>query len=188
MKYLHLLRRFLGGFIDALIMGIIYYYFVGFCVIWYGATGAGNGGLVGKYGECFVKFSTGFFKIPVTDSYFNFYKEDAVVIISFILLNVIYFGIGYKLHSASLGKRILKGKLFNTNNTQPTKLDFRRRLMLLASLMVAAWALHFFVSYPVAILVYFLAMNVPILFKKISLLDYLSHSTYIKRAKKILRT
>lgn len=110
-----------------------------------------------------------------------------MLIVKIILLNVIYFGIGYKLHSASLGKKILKGKLYNINNTQPTRLDFRRRILLLAFLMIAAWGLHYFVSYPVAIIVYFLAMNVPILIKKYSLLDYLSHSTYIKRPQKILK-
>lgn len=102
----------------------------------------------------------------------------------FILINIFYYVICERLTSSSLGKFLLKLKLVSypyssTNNISTSRIFYRATcFFIITSVLIA---LRWYIGFPnfVTIILFFLIIDLPILFKKASLLDILTKTKLI---------
>lgn len=102
----------------------------------------------------------------------------------FILINIVYYVICEKLTSSSLGKLLLKLKLVSypyssTKNISTSRVFYRATwFFIITSLLIALrWYVGF--SNFVTIILFFLIIDLPVLFKRASLLDILTRTKLI---------
>ncbi len=108
---------------------------------------------------------------------------DLYMTFSFILLNLLYYTLFELLLGASLGKMCLGGILVNVNNE---RIKYGRVLIrtLCAGIFMSIFVfLHFYIylNYLIAIVLYFLLMDIPVFVTKKSLLDLCTETRFIKR-------
>lgn len=110
---------------------------------------------------------------------------DLSITFIFILLNLIYYTFFESLLSASPGKSIMGGVIIDGSNN---KIDFKKasfRGFIGGMLMIGTYLvfhLMFSLSNIVVVLVFFLSMDLPVLFKKMSPLDNWTDTLYVKEA------
>ena len=102
----------------------------------------------------------------------------------FILLNLLYYIIFESLLSASLGKRITGGVILDALDEKIGFGKVLQRALCGGILMFSlVYLIHFemMLSYKTVFILFFLLMDLPVLFTKRSLLDILTGTTYAKR-------
>lgn len=102
----------------------------------------------------------------------------------FILINLIYYVLCELLLSSSVGKflcrlKIISAPYYSTARISPSKVFFRALcfLIIIGGIIALRWVVGF--NYYVAILLFFLVMDLPVFFKRQSLLDIMSRSKLI---------
>lgn len=109
---------------------------------------------------------------------------DMNITISFILLNLLYYTLFECLIAASPGKRMGRGKLVDGNqNRIGYGRVFLRALYSTILMLFCVFVLHFQLDLcnTIIVIIFFLIMDIPVLFTKRSLLDILTGTTYINR-------
>lgn len=110
-------------------------------------------------------------------------ENDLNISFSIIILNLLYFFLSELLLSASLGKRLLGGVLLDSAGD---KIGFGKvfsRCLWFAALMVGIYylfQLQIKASNFVVLIIFFLLLDLPVLFTKKSLLDICTGTTYTK--------
>ena len=111
-------------------------------------------------------------------------EADKDITFSFIVFNLLYYLFTEGIMSASLGKRMFDGEL---NDAFGDKIDFdkalKRALCKGAIMLILVYVIHWGLTFSnlIAVISFFLIMDVPVLFFKRSLLDKLTGTTYVKR-------
>lgn len=204
MKSMSLFKRFIGSIIDKLLILIIF--LLGFAAI-EGNKGISRGLTYLSIGnnapsmyeyatlDCLYIIDIGF---PVkyspkseqelleryssTDYVGMVRSFDLTITSSFIILNILYYLLFEIFLSASVGKYIMKGRAVEALlGERITVTDAFKRAIILGLLMfLAVWLRFVFdVSYTIVIVAFFLIIDIPIFFKRRSLIDILSKVTYV---------
>ena len=204
MKSMSLFRRFIGGLIDKLLILIIF--LLGFAAIegnksidrglTYLSIG-NNSPSMYEYAtlDCLYIIDIGF---PVKYStkseqellerysntdYVGIVRSfDLTITSSFILLNILYYFLSEIFLGASVGKYRMRGRAVDALlGERITITDAFKRAILFGLLMfLAVWLRFVFdVSYTIVIVAFFLIIDIPIFFKRRSLIDMLSKVTYV---------
>lgn len=114
------------------------------------------------------------------DDYFHYLFSIELKITSlFLLINIIYMGLFELLYSSSLGKLIMGIKIFgypyqSANNITASTVFLRIICLILAVVAVVAarWQIGF--NYYIVIALFFLVVDLPVLFRRQSLIDIIS--------------
>lgn len=109
---------------------------------------------------------------------------DLTITSSFIILNILYYLLSEIFLGASVGKYRMRGQAVDyLLGERITSTDAFKRAIIGALLMFLAVGLRFLfdVSYTIIIVLFFLIIDIPIFFKRRSLIDILSKISYIDR-------
>lgn len=107
---------------------------------------------------------------------------DLTITFSFIFLNILYYFLSESILGASVGKNILRGRMVdNLMRERITSSDAFKRAIFGGLLMSLAVGLRYLfdVNYIITIVLFFLIMDIPLFFKRRSLLDILSKTICI---------
>lgn len=111
-------------------------------------------------------------------------KLDLKITFSFIILNLIYYLLFECILSASLGKWLWNGIIFDESQN---KIRYKRVLIralygaVLMSLSVFVFHILLDLCNSIVIILFFIIMDIPVLFTKRSLLDLWTNTTYVER-------
>lgn len=102
----------------------------------------------------------------------------------FIMINILYYAICEKMISSSLGKSFMNLRLISVPNSNIGKLSLAKVLfralcffIIMSGIIGLRWIMGF--NYFIAITLFFLIMDLPVLFKRASLLDILTQTKLI---------
>lgn len=205
-KKMPLLTRFIGSFIDKVL--ILLLFIIGsFAVSPYGAAGR-LGTYVGlmsvspRHYEYIDRAAMNRYG-TYNDGVSHYYQDmerlvnnppyigstidlDKAITFSFILFNLLYYVIFETIFSASLYKHMLGGVLLDSENN---KIRFRQAILravcggILMTSLVFLFHYRMGLNHFVIIIMFFLLMDLPVFFIKRSLLDICTGTTYVKQYK-----
>ena len=203
-KKMPLFRRFVGSFIDKVLILVIFV--IGSIIISpYGAPGrlGTYNGLMnaspenyeyidraamnryGTYSEGVSQYYQDQERLANEPPHIGSTMElDLSITFSFILFNLLYYIIFESIISASPGKRMLGGVLLDSSDD---RIGFGKALIraicggALMALSVYLFRFGMLMRYYVVIIVFFLIIDIPVLFSKRSLIDILTGTKYAKR-------
>ena len=115
---------------------------------------------------------------------YGYYEElDMIISFAFILWNVIYFVAFESILSASPGKWMLGGVIIDSADEKISFEKAMTRGVCAGALMIGLYLLHLQGIFAIilVIILYFLILDIPIFFKKKSLLDICTGTIYAKR-------
>lgn len=167
-KEMPLFSRFVGSFIDKIIILIIFVT----CIVAISPYDAPE--RLGAYiGVCMFS----------SNSYGCYEELDMVLSFAFILLNFIYYVVSESILHASPGKWMLGGV---TIDNDEDKIGFEKAMtrgVYGGALMICSYLLHLQGIFAIilVIILYFLILDIPIFFKKKSLLDICTGTMYVKK-------
>jgi hypothetical protein len=170
-KKMPLFKRFLGSILDKVF--ILQVFVEGYLII--SPYGAPNN--LGTY----IGLLNASPEIPHIGSTMEL---DMTITFSFIILNLVYYILCELLMSASLGKRIMEGVLFDSDNDI---IDYNKVFVrgICGGLMMAGvyWFFHLLVGFTNLMVFYlfFFLMDIPVFFTKRSLLDLCTGTKYVQR-------
>lgn len=122
--------------------------------------------------------------VEISSCYTNLILIDILYVSLFALINAIYYGFFELKYKATIGKRNMKMSLIRVKNNQGYPIT-PGRIMLRAAIfftmivfsIVFRWLSGY--NYYIVIIVFFLLLDIPVLFSQKSLLDILSGTRYI---------
>lgn len=192
-------RRILGSAIDKLIILLLC---LGITII-ISCFDYGFGGKLGIFGGLFQMTKDSVYSAAI-GHVMSFYPSDSIslhqleidnrfqfliwlelkIVFLFILINILYYGICEKVISSSIGKSIMNLRLVSVSNSTIEKLTLSKVLyrvlcffLLISGIIGLRWLLGF--NYYIAVVLFFLIMDLPVLFKRASLLDILTKTKLI---------
>lgn len=177
--YMPLLKRFIGSIIDKIII-LILFVLVGLALSPYnfsGDLGTFIGGIFSKPPSHYswTEMAMGS-KVSLT-------TLDVNIAILFITINGLYYLVSEIVLKASIGKRIFGGIVINAGTgIFSIKRIFARTLVLIILVGIASYIRYpLDITYPIVIIAFFMIVDLPVLFKKRSGIDMLTHTIYVKR-------
>lgn len=204
-EHMPLFRRFLGSMIDKILL-VVFFVVVNILISPFAGVGRlgtylgilnstpANYEYIDRYS--ILRYNSGVYYEGVSDYYQNqtrleeepphigSTKElDLSMTFSFILLNLLYYTLFEILAGASFGKMCLGGILVNVTNKRIKYGRVLLRTICAGVLMSMFVLLHFiiYMNYFIAIVLFFLLMDIPVLVMRKSLLDLCTGTRYIKR-------
>lgn len=203
-KKMTLLPRLLGSFIDKFLI-LILFVLVSVAISPYGAPGRlgiyyglrntppslyeyidrGEMSRYGTYSEGISKHFQDMERLESLPPHIGYtFELDMSITFMFILLNIIYYVLFESLLSASLGKWIFKGILIDGTNRRIGIGKALSRGLCGGALMAGTYLfLHLLggLTNIVVVIIFFLLLDIPVLFTKNSLLDLCTRTMYVKR-------
>ncbi len=180
MELMSLTKRFLGSAIDKVFILILYptllsLFFGGFKTASMLGTFVGSGLISSPSSQTYVEEYIR--KTTPSTSEIDFY-----VVITFVIFNLLYYTIFEFWLKASLGKKIFGGALVDSNNDKIKIIDVLMRNCIVLILMVIFSRFRYYLdtSYIVIIILFFMIVDIPVYFKKKSLIDIISRTKYVK--------
>ena len=163
-----LLRRFVGSIIDKIVILIIFV--LGVIVISPYDAPERLGAYIGV-------------SLFSSNSYVYYEELDMIISFAFIMWNVIYFVVFESILFASLGKWMLGGVIIDSSDE---KIGFEKAMtrgVCGGALMIGLYLLHLQGIFAIILVIifYFLILDIPVLFKKKSLLDICTGTIYVKK-------
>jgi len=204
-EHMPLFRRFLGSMIDKILL-VVFFVVVNILISPFAGVGRlgtyleilnstpANYEYIDRYSM--LRYNSGAYYEGVSDYYQNqarleeepphigSTKElDLSMTFSFILLNLLYYTLFEILAGASFGKMCLGGILVIVTNKRIKYGRVLLRTICAGVLMSMFVLLHFiiYMNYFIAIVLFFLLMDIPVLVMRKSLLDLCTGTRYIKR-------
>ena len=167
-KEMPLLSRFIGSFIDKIIILIIFA--LGVIIISPYDAPERLGAYIGV-------------SLFSSNSYGYYEELDMIISFAFILWNVIYFVAFESILFASPGKWMLGGVIIDSADEKISFEKAMTRGVCAGALMIGLYLLHLQGIFAIilVIILYFLILDIPIFFKKKSLLDICTGTIYAKR-------
>lgn len=102
----------------------------------------------------------------------------------FIIINLLYYTICESCFKASFGKMVLLCHIVNERKELANAYNiFLRQVCFAALMVIAVYFMHFFMgmTYYSVIILYFLALDVPVFFTRQSLIDLCTGTVYVER-------
>lgn len=181
---MNIFKRLIGSFLDKIIL-VFLFGFLFFMFFQHNATD------LGIFIGAILNESTASY--PWTEAAANnaysLEKIDRFVVYSFTIVNMLYYFICEYTLKASLGKYIMGGRCVDIfNNKVDMSLSFLRAIALGVFIFIAIQFRAFvtIISYTTTFIIFFLIIDIPVLFRKRSLIDIVT-GTYYKDAKSLIQ-
>lgn len=179
---MNIFKRLIGSFIDKIILVFLF----GFLFFMFLPYSAGD---LGVFIGAILNESTASYPWieAAANHAYSLDRIDHFIVYSFTIMNMFYYFICEQTLKASLGKYIMGGRCVDVfDNKVGMILSFYRAIVLGIFIFIAIQFRAFvtIISYTTTIIIYFLIIDIPVLFHKRSLIDIVT-GTYYKDAKSI---
>lgn len=179
---MNIFKRLIGSLIDKIILVFLF----GFLFFMFLPYSAGD---LGVFIGAILNESTASYPWieAAANNAYSLERIDHFIVYSFTIMNMFYYFICEQILKASIGKYIMGGRCVDIfDNKVGMILSFYRAIVLGIFIFIAIQFRAFLtiISYTTTIIIYFFIIDIPVLFRKRSLIDIVT-GTYYKDAKSI---